>query len=130
MRVRVFGWIRSFFLPDVFRELALAQRQYRAALREKEAAESALALHVKRLVELKERSDEEWGSAQAAIRKSNLALIKMQEALDAMEQKLKVSDDIVIPSLVAANETFRRTWDAQSARAAGKSLGIKVDDGD
>lgn len=46
---------------------------------------------------------------------------KLEEALNASQEKIQTLEDVVVPGLVAANETFRNTWEAQSAQAVMQS---------
>ena len=43
---------------------------------------------------------------------------QLEAALDASQEALKTANQKVVPGLVAANQTFRDAWDAQSSMSA------------
>lgn len=45
---------------------------------------------------------------------------KFETALEAATEKLKIAEEIQIPTLIQANQTFANTWDALSAECAVK----------
>jgi predicted nucleic acid-binding Zn-ribbon protein len=113
-----FRWGREANPQTVLRRLLnrieISRKGYQKSLVRLEKKE---ALLFKRMEELKKDLAEV--RLEASDLKRSAAMFTSN--LEAAEEALKTAHEITIPGLVSALDTFRQTWDAQSAQAALRS---------
>lgn len=106
-----------------------------SALREEVArSDRELEAHRRRL----ERHQDKIDKAMVAMQKEILAAKQAMQraeglnkqlvlALDAKEQELYTANEIVIPGLVQANQTFKEAWAAESAAHVMRQIALTPD---
>ena len=105
--LRQWGWTK---VPKSVKEIdALIDATRQESLRARQQVEGQAAQLAKMQRELE--------NAAVTIR-------KLEQALDAAQERLRTAEDIVIPGLVSANQTFRETWDAQSANLVMRAAAL------
>ena len=89
-------------------------------LRERLLLDEELRSYKERFGQLRIRMDKELLRADSAADRAMELNKKLEVALEGIREELRIAKEITILSLVAANETFKNTWDAQSAIEARK----------
>lgn len=96
--------------------------------KEQEAASRDLEKRREQLFAIQEQWSKAFSDTQKAMDRLQEATKAADEALRAAQGALRTANDVVIPGLVSANETFVAAWDAQSASMRMRQAAMQAED--
>lgn len=117
-------------LFGVSRSMWKLQRDISSLKFQKELAEKTLSKASTEIMELQVTFNSRAERIQSEIETARELNKKLAEALDAANGALKTANEIIIPGLVSANETFKTSWDAQSAAHVMRNVATRPGTGD
>jgi len=116
----MFKWL---FLLIRRKEVSLLQKDlYQGNQRINQLTKDRIKSEAK-LTQLREELDEAKKKTDEIVRKTKIEIDRaeglnkrLELALDGSQEALRIAEDTIIPALTAANLTFQKTWDCQSAQ--------------
>lgn len=115
--------LRDFlFPPNPLHHLRLVEAKVARVRKEHRTAQANLEYRRKRLDQLQAALTLEIQRAQMAVDAADAVSRKLEFALTAAEEALRTANEIIIPGLVQANQTFKNAWDAESAMLTMRSV--------
>lgn len=87
--------------------------------------EANLESLLKGLERARTRYEKAFEATREGVETSRLTIKKLEETLQGCRESLKIANEVVIPALIAANETFQNTWDAQSSLQVMRATAIR-----
>lgn len=123
------NWFRSWFgVATLNRQLAALERQGVKLEKERLKSERELTAGLNRVERLQTDLSKEVKSVREAALRAEGLNKRLASQIEAVQEALRVANDIVIPSLIQANDTFRQTWDAQSSLAVMRAAAGRLTD--
>ena len=118
---RLMSFILSVF--RVRREIDVLSSKISFLQKKKRESDNEISKQMEHLASLEKKIISELVKSKASLLDAQILNSKLEEALDSTRERLKTTEQITIPGLVAAHQVFIQRWEAESKihsmRAAG-----------
>ena len=109
-------WIASWFgYGNIHRQMVSLQFQTKLLVGELQKSRDEIAFRKEALERTETWFREELDRNLQALATAEATGKKLEMALHASQEALKITNEITIPGLIQVNETFRTAWDAEAA---------------
>lgn len=114
---KITNWLKYWFgMSSVSSQMSILEIRIKKLLKEKRKSDNEIQNHKSRLTGIQKEFDKGMTKVNQAVDRSTGLNKRLELALVAAQEEIKIATEITIPGLVAANTTFVGAWDAQSAQ--------------